>query len=87
MHDEKNCRFITKNKIIDLTITENKILTLLLANKGNIVTHETICLEVYKQKSDYYFRSNIAVIISRLRTKLKGEIKIINKSRLGYYIG
>lgn len=86
MHDEQNYRFIAKDKVIDLTVAENKLLRLLILNKNNIVTYEKICTEIYKQELDCCFKTNIYVMMSRLRTKLKDEVKIITKTGIGCYI-
>jgi DNA-binding response OmpR family regulator len=36
MHDDENCRFITKNGIIKLTYSENHLLQVLIRNKGKV---------------------------------------------------
>lgn len=37
MHDDENCRYITKNGIITLTYRENFLLRRLLENKGKLI--------------------------------------------------
>ena len=39
MHDEINQIYITKNGYVDLTVLENKLLSLLIREKGRIVTY------------------------------------------------
>ena len=86
MHDETNMRYITSNKCIDLTVLENKILSLLIREKGKIVTYEQICEEVYHDTYDVYYKSNIRLHIYRLKEKLKDEFEIINQANVGYGI-
>lgn len=85
MHDEDNYRYIGSNRIIDLTIKENKILGLLIQRKGNIVTHEELCMLIYGD-FDCCYQNCLSHLIFRLRQKLKGEVKIINKPYKGYTI-
>lgn len=47
MHDEDNYIFIGANRVIDLTVKENKILSLLIKNKGKVVTHDQLCKLIY----------------------------------------
>ena len=70
MYDEETCQYICKNKIIDLTKTEGKILAQLIKNKGKVVRFN---------KPQY-------INIHRIRRKLKGELEIITKNTIGYYI-
>lgn len=86
MHDTENFRFIGKNKIIHLTINENRLLDLLIQNKGKVATYEKICEILYNSKIDESFKLGIYVFISRLRKKLKGEVEIIARCQFGYII-
>lgn len=70
MHDEENCRYISNKKIIQLTETDSYILKLLLENKGKVVR----------------FKKQPYIQIHRLREKLKGEVNIKTKNKIGYYI-
>lgn len=85
MHDEDNYVFITKNQKIDLTVKENKILKLLIQNKGRVVTHEKLCKLLYNDMDDYLKMCTINKIY-RLRKKLKDEVKIITVREVGYKI-
>ena len=86
MHDEDNCVFIGENKTIDLTVKENKILKLLIQNKGKVVKYEQFCKLLYDDNIDYYFKNCISNKICRLRKKLKGEVEILTVTKIGYKI-
>jgi len=85
MHDEDNYVFIGESKIIDLTPKENKILKLLLQNKGKVVTHEQLCKLIYND-IDYYFKQCMKNKIHGLRKKLEGEVDILTVRGIGYKI-
>ena len=86
MHYEESYVFFGKNGPIDLTVFENKLLSLLLRAKGVVVTYEEICKETYKQEIDKYYLACISQRVVRLRKKLKGEIDIKAKPKIGYRI-
>lgn len=85
MHDEDNYTFIGKNKTIDLTVKENKILHLLIQNKGEVVTKEQLCRLLYND-IDYYLEECMKIKIFGLRKKLKGEVEIVTIRGVGYKI-
>ena len=89
MLNEDGYCFIGKKEIIELTIFETKVLSLLLQNKGRITTYEQICDFTYNQKIDEYYKRTIQTKICRLRTKMKNEVNIKNKTRyrLPYRLG
>jgi DNA-binding response OmpR family regulator len=86
MHDVESFRFILKNEIIDLTIPENIILNLLLENKGNLVKYSELIYAVYKKQDDDMHRKCINSHICRLNKKLKHELNIKNRIRIGYIL-
>ena len=71
VHDYENCRYIAKNRIIELTPYENIVLGFMIANKGKLVV-------------PYIVKNRIN--ITRLQEKLKDEIHIKKKFGVGYYI-
>lgn len=85
MHDEDNYIYVGSEKIIDLTLKENKILSLLIRNKGRVITHEQLCKLIYGGV-DYYFIECIRNKMFFLRKKLKGEVEILNVRGVGYKI-
>lgn len=86
MHDDENYRYIGNGKIIDLSVYENEILKDLIANKGKVVKYETILLKIYKVNDIKILYNTVTTIISRLRKKLKGEVEIKTKRKVGLYI-
>ena len=88
MYDNENYRYIT-DEIIELTPLENKMLRLLIKNKGKVMTYKQIIKEVYFEmynKEDMRQRMKIRRCIQRLRKKLKDEVEFINKRSVGYMI-
>ena len=84
MHDEENYRYIGKN-VIDLTVKENKILSLLIQRKGKIVTHKELTILLYGI-FDHYSKLCMMNKMCKLRKKLKGEVEIITRNYIGYTI-
>lgn len=85
MHDEDNYIFIGTNKTIPLTIRENKILKILIENKGKVVTYQQLCKLIYRE-TDYYIKQCILNKMFKLRKKLKGEVEILTIRGVGYKI-
>lgn len=86
MHDEKNYRYIARDAVIELTPIENKILAILIKNKGKITTYNELCREIYGYDADKYFYFCLSSAVSRLRWKLNDEIKIKTVRKIGYRI-
>lgn len=86
MHDEQNFRFASKDKVINLTVNQNRALELLIRNKNSIVTYEQLCHQLYREKPDKYLKLCIQNTICKLRTKLKGELEIITRNSIGYIL-
>lgn len=86
MHDDENYRYIGSGKVIDLSVYENEILKVLIANKGKVVKYETILLKIYEVNDVKILYNTVTTIISRLRRKLKGEVEIKTKRNVGLYI-
>ena len=78
--------FVGNNKYIYLTFIETQILSLLLRKKGTIIRYEDICNQIFKNKVDKYYLESIKSRIYRLRKKLKGEVNIKTKSKIGYIV-
>lgn len=84
----ENCTLTYQDKAIDLTKNENRILSLLMENKGKIVSRERLMDALWE--SDCYIDDNtLTVNVGRLRKKLEENgLKdfIQTKFRAGYYI-
>lgn len=86
MHDDENYRYIGRGKVIDLSVYENEVLKELIANKGKVVKYETILLKLYEVNDIRILYHALTTIICRLRKKLKGEVEIKTKNKVGFYI-
>ena len=85
----KNNTLSYKEKTIDLTKNENKILSLLMENKGKIVSRERL-MDVLWESDCYVNDSTLSVNVNRLRKKLESydlSDFIHTKFGVGYYIG
>jgi DNA-binding response OmpR family regulator len=73
-----------QGKIIDLTLTEFKILSCLIQNPGQVKTRETLLNEVWGFKEEVFSRT-VDTHMQRLRSKLKDANKYIKTIRgVGY---
>ena len=73
-----------QGEIIDLTLTEFKILICLIKNPGQVKTRETLLNEVWGFKEEVFSRT-VDTHIQRLRTKLQDADKYIKTIRgVGY---
>jgi len=73
-----------QGEIIDLTLTEFKIISCLIKNPGQVKTRETLLDEVWGFNENVYSRT-VDTHIQRLRSKLQGAEKYIKTIRgVGY---
>ena len=87
MHDDENFRYITpKGKEIKLTKKENRILKILINNKSKVTSKEEFCKDIYGDKLDCYYNKCICCLITRLRRKLRKEVQIMSRNKIGYFI-
>lgn len=84
MLDEENQRFIAGEKIINLSKKETQLLSLLIQNKGKVVTYDDI--------SDYIYGENgsdnnaIRSTMVRLKQRLGSSVEIKTVTGKGYMI-
>lgn len=82
--------FIANNKV-KLSATEYKVLELLIKNKGQVLTRETIIDKIWGCDSDFIDRNTLNVHIRRLRQKLEPDDKhpeyICTVFGIGYTFG
>ena len=83
MHDSENLRYIGTNKIINLSPKENELLEILIKNKEHIVSFDFLTKQLYPEA---FSNKGVLLLVHRLRKKLKGEVIIKTKHRLGYII-
>ena len=85
----ENGMFVCNGKSVELTRSESKIMSMLLAKRGCIVSREKLMQQLWNT-DEFVTDASLTVLISRLRAKL-GEITdgndvIVTKKGMGYYI-
>lgn len=79
---------IYKDKEIEVTLTEGRILHKLMTGKGNVVTSDEIAKLIWGER--FYSAINVKSYIHRIRQKLEDDpanpYLIINEPGVGYYI-
>lgn len=63
--------FRKSGKLIELSKTEQKLLRLLIDNRGNTITRETLIDKIWADGSKYVDENALSVAIKRLRDKLE----------------
>ena len=87
MLDEGRLAYIGRDQIIFLNDDEFEILKLLLDNKGRVLTMKGIASILYGNIGlDSCVKDSIRQRIHRLRKKLSGEVEILTKRTVGYYV-
>ena len=84
--DIDKCELRYKGNILDLTKNEIKILTLLIRNKGKVVSRDKIMMSLWNE-DEFISDNTLTVNMTRLRGKLKEvglEEVIKTKKGLGY---
>ena len=84
--DIDKCELRYKENILDLTKNEIKILTLLIRNKGKVVSRDKIMMSLWNE-DEFISDNTLTVNMTRLRGKLKEvglEEVIKTKKGLGY---
>lgn len=84
--DFEKMDFSLDEQEITLSITEQKLLKLLVTNPGQILTREMLVERIWTDGTEYVDESALSVTVSRLRKKLerKGEVSPI---RTAYGVG
>lgn len=85
----ENGMFVCNGESVELTRSESKIMSMLLAKRGCIVSREKLMQQLWNT-DEFVTDASLTVLISRLRAKL-GEITdgndvIVTKKGMGYYI-
>lgn len=88
-YDVASGRICYQDKILELTRSESKIMTVLVEHRGNWVTREQLMMALWNT-DEFVTDATLSVHISRLRNKLK-ELRanqdiIKTKKGVGYYI-
>ncbi len=77
-----------KDKCLELTKSERKIINVLIENRPNVVSRDDLMMELWNT-DEYVSDTTLSVLVSRLRTKIKdicNENIIETKKGQGYFI-
>lgn len=89
IYDFSKGQLLDKGQRIELTRMENKILSILLKNRGKIVSREELMMQIWST-DEFISDGSLTTSISRLKTKIKRdtgiEDLIITKKGQGYLI-
>lgn len=89
LYDRNRGILIYQGKDIEITKSENRIISLLADHKGQVVERETLMRHLWNT-DEYVTDASLTVLISRLRTKIAeqtGGIECIHtKKGKGYYL-
>lgn len=89
IYDFSKGQLLDKGQSIELTRMENKILCILLKNRGKIVSREELMMQIWST-DEFISDGSLTTSISRLKTKIKRETgienMIITKKGQGYLI-
>ena len=84
----ENGQLLIDGRVVELTKSENRIISALLMRKGNVVSREKLMQQLWNT-DEFVTDASLTVLVSRLRAKLKevsGEELIHTKKGIGYYI-
>lgn len=89
IYDFSKGQLLDKGQSVELTRMENKILSILLKNRGKIVSREELMMQIWCT-DEFISDGSLTTSISRLKTKIKRdtgiEDLIITKKGQGYLI-
>lgn len=85
----EKCTFKYEDNIIELTKNEMKILSILIKNKGKVVSRDKIMMSLWND-DEFVSDNTLTVNVTRLRGRLKDELGlndfIKTKKGIGYMI-
>lgn len=82
--DFANMRFLAKGKAVELSKTEQKLLRVLVENRGTVVSRETLMDRVWTDGAEYVDENALSVAVKRLRDKLGAQEAIKTVYGIGY---
>lgn len=87
--DSTNGMFGAGGKTVELTKSENKILSVLISHRGNVVDREKLMMQLWNT-DEFVTDASLTVLISRLRNKIReineGREIIYTKKGKGYFV-
>lgn len=85
----ENGQLIIEGRTVELTKSENRIVSALMMCKGSVVGREKLMQQLWNT-DEFVTDASLTVLVSRLRAKLKeasgGEELIHTKKGIGYYM-
>jgi DNA-binding response OmpR family regulator len=84
LFDFSDMQYKTNQKQIFLSNTEQRLLKILVINRGNIVVKERIIAYIWGNEGEFIEDNAVAVTIKRLRKKLEDKGSIKSVYGLGY---
>jgi DNA-binding response OmpR family regulator len=85
--DFEAMQFIKLNECIELSKTEQKLLKLLIINKGLVLSRSTLIDKIWTDASEYIDENALSVTIKRLRDKLETDASKPKYIKTVYGIG
>lgn len=85
--DFDKMEYTKDNKFVELSKTEQKLLNILIANKGNTVTRDILIDKIWGNDVDFVDDNSLSVAIKRLRDKLEDNQKKPKYVKTIYGIG
>lgn len=85
--DFDKMKFFVDDKEIELSKTEQKLLKLLIDNKGITLSREKILDYIWTDGGDFVYENTVSVTIKRLRDKLEEDSKNPKHIKTVYGIG
>lgn len=89
--DFANCSVKRKDEIIKLSVTEYKLLELLIKNRGQVLTRQTLLEKIWDCDAKFVDDNTLNVHIRRLRQKLEPDsanpIYVLTVFGIGYTFG
>ena len=82
--DFVHLNFLVSGKPVELSRTEQKLLSLLVENRGNIMTRDVLTDRIWTDGSEYVDNNALSVVVKRLRDKLNASDYIHTVYGIGY---
>lgn len=82
--DFPNLRFFAGDREVSLSKTEQKLLRLLVENRGNVMSRDTLVDRIWTDGADFVEENALSVTVKRLRDKLGAQAQIKTVYGIGY---
>ena len=82
--DFSTMEFSIRNKKVELSKTEQKLLRLLIENRGTVMSRSALVDRIWTDGAEYVDENALSVTVKRLRDKLKAHSYIKTIYGIGY---